>query len=245
MQIYKRTDVGLRRTSNQDFCDGGIFPDGAAWAVVCDGMGGANGGNIASALAVEKICEVFRSQYEENKQDKEIEKLLFQAAEEANSVVFQVSQEDEALKGMGTTLVAAIIKEGYAHIIHIGDSRAYVISDTYAEQVTIDHSMVQELLLLGEITMDEAKNHPQRNIITRALGIHENVNGEYDRVPFQEKNKLLLCTDGMSNYMDEEDIYKISKGITGEELADRLVRAALEAGGSDNITVVIIDSEKA
>ena len=241
MRVYKKTDIGLRRTSNQDFCDGGVFPDGNAWIVVCDGVGGANGGNIASALAIQTICDVLFSQYKDQ-HGCEVEALLQQAVSAANAAVYEASRKDSQLSGMGTTVVAAIIKDGKAHIIHVGDSRAYMIRSNYAEQLTVDHSMVQELVLMGKISPDEAATHPWRNVITRALGSHETVEAEYDCVPFEEKDKLLLCTDGLSIYADEEDIYRLAKNKPASQIVNDLVEMALDAGGSDNVTVAVAEN---
>lgn len=242
MRIYKRTDIGLRRTSNQDFCDGGLFADGAAWLIVCDGMGGANGGNIASALAAEEISNAMADLYEPSMESPAIRRLLLSAAEGANLSIYDMAQADPKLYGMGTTVVAAILRDHTAHIVHVGDSRAYLITPEGAKQVTVDHSMVQELVDTGSLTPEEAKNHPQKNIITRALGVRPSVDAEYNEIPYGEGDILLACTDGMSSYAEEADLYALAQQVDGEQLAERLVEMAIEGGGSDNITVVLADN---
>ena len=242
MQIYKKTDIGMRRTSNQDFCDGGLFADGTGWLIVCDGMGGANGGNIASALAAEEIGNAITDLYEPSMDGAAIRRLLLSAVEGANLSIYDMAQADPKLYGMGTTVVTAILKEDTAHIVHVGDSRAYLITPEAAKQVTVDHSMVQELVDTGNLTPEEAKNHPQKNIITRALGVRPSVNAEYDEVPYRAGDILLACTDGMSAYADEADLYALAQQAQGEQLAEDLVNTAIEGGGSDNITVVLADN---
>lgn len=240
MKLYQKSDVGQTRVSNQDFCDCGYFLDGTAWIIVCDGMGGANAGNIASEIAVEKTKEFLINNHETY--DKP-ENLLISAVEESNRIIYDVSKSDEALSGMGTTIVAVIIKDGFAHILHVGDSRAYIIRKDEIEQITIDHSMVQELIMLGNITAQEAKNHPQRNIITRALGVKEEVDTEFDKIEFKSGEKLLVCTDGLSGMVEDEDILKLSLEYSSDELIDALVNAANENGGNDNITIAIAEHE--
>jgi len=240
IKLYSKSDIGIKRMNNQDFCDTGYFDDGTAWIIVCDGMGGANGGNIASEIATEKTKEYLLKNY---KVDSNLEKLLTDAVETSNKIIYELSVSDEALSGMGTTIVAAIIKDGFAHVLHVGDSRAYIVRKDEIEQITIDHSMVQELLMLGSITALEAKNHPQRNIITRALGVRSEVDTEFDKVEFKNDEKLLLCTDGLTTMVEDEDIIEIFDDHNADELAAALIDAANVNGGNDNITVAIAEYE--
>lgn len=241
MKIFSKTDIGLKRTTNQDFYDNGEFSDNAIWIVVCDGMGGANGGNIASEIAVDKTKEYLLKNYKSDIEEDDIEELLIDAVEYSNKIVFDVSEADDSLSGMGTTIVATIIKNDTAYIVHVGDSRAYLIKNDGTSQITTDHSMVQELVSLGSITKEEAKNHPQRNIITRALGVKPSVETESDIIELIFGDRLLICTDGMSNYIDEDEITELSKENTVENFAGELIEKALSAGGSDNITVVVVE----
>lgn len=242
MRVYSKSDIGLVRSTNQDYCRTGIFPDGAAWAVVCDGMGGANGGSTASSLAVETIVEKLSEGYISDMEGEQLSALLGGAVEAANTVVYETAQNDELLSGMGTTVVCAIVKNGKAHIVHAGDSRAYFYDGDTVRQVTKDHSIVQELVDLGRIKQEEARFHPNRNLITRALGIAPELSTDYNAVDFDERSVLLICTDGLSNYITEERLTEFIRDSRGEELSEQLIESAKRLGGSDNITVAVIAS---
>lgn len=243
MNLYQKSDVGLIRKSNEDACRGGGFPDGAVWAVVCDGMGGVNGGNVASATAVDAVEKTILAGYSDRLDEQSIHDLLFRAVNEANAAVFQKAGENDELKGMGTTIVAAIISKGTARIIHVGDSRAYMVKPLGILQLTVDHSMVQEMVEKGDITQQEAKTHPQKNIITRALGVNLAVRADYGTAAFGSGDLLLICTDGLSNNVDEDMILNLSHQGEVQQLPERLVRQAILSGGSDNITVVVIAAD--
>lgn len=244
MQVYKKTDIGLRRTSNQDFCDSGELPGEAVWLVVCDGMGGANGGNIASELAVQVVSEQLENNYLETMKDAQIEEMMLSAIFSANACIYNAAREQESLHGMGTTIVLAIIKGTDLYLAHVGDSRAYLIQEQRAHQVTVDHSMVQELVSKGDLTPQEAKHHPQKNIITRALGVRAQVETAYQKLEFGKDDVLLLCTDGLSSYVEPEDIYALYQAHGTEQLTEKLVEVALDGGGSDNITVLVAQNDR-
>ena len=144
---------------------------------------------------------------------------------------------------MGTTVVVAIVSDGVAHVAHAGDSRAYLISPEEIRQLTTDHSMVQEMVEKGDLTAQQAKTHPQKNIITRALGVESSLRIDYSETQLPVGNRLLICTDGLTNYVDEEQIFNLSKEMDGQELTEKLVSLAKNAGGSDNITVVVLEDE--
>ena len=237
MQVYKRTETGYRRTMNQDYCDAGEFENGALWMIVCDGMGGANAGNIASLVAARTVKEAIMDRYDFSMRPAQIESMLSDAAEEANAAVFELAGKDPSYYGMGTTIVAALIQDRCAYLIHVGDSRAYKIGKTGAEKLTVDHSMVEELVMLGQLSEEEARVHPKRNIITRAIGVRDEVDVEYDFVALEEGDILLLCTDGLSNSLNEEAMFAMREGKTLPEYADALIEKALADGGYDNITV--------
>ena len=171
MRIVAKTDKGHVRDSNQDAYAVGEFSDEVVWAVVCDGMGGAAGGNIASALAVKVISDKINVSYREQMRDSSIKNMLDSALNAANVEVFDMSESKHELKGMGTTVVCAIVKDGQAYIAHAGDSRAYILKNGKIFQITTDHSIVQDLLDKGKITSEQALNHPNKNIITRAVGV--------------------------------------------------------------------------
>ena len=242
MIVCNRTDRGLVRKSNQDACQTGEFQDGAVWAVVCDGMGGANGGNVASAVAVEKITEYITSGYRSDMDQAEIRDLMLGSIYDANTVVYDMAKKEEGLRGMGTTVVAAIVRGSAVYIAHAGDSRAYFVGSSGMSQLTIDHSMVQELVKHGDITQEEAKNHPQRNIITRALGVTPKIEVDFGEYSMGIGEALLLCTDGLTNYTEEEEIETLFRSLHGEKLAEKLVELARRGGGGDNITVAIVEN---
>ena len=242
MNVYSKTDIGLMRSSNQDYCKTGELPDGCIWAVVCDGMGGANGGSTASRIAAETIAEQLKELYNIEKYRDDMEKLIKTAIAIANQRVYDMSLKVYSLSGMGTTVVAAVVKEEVVHIVHAGDSRAYLYENGSLTQITKDHSMVQELVDIGQITPEEARNHPNKNIITRALGTRENLKTDYNGVKFDKDSVLLICTDGLSNYLTDEDIAEFINKSRGDELVSRLVEQAKIMGGSDNITVAVIES---
>ena len=240
MQFAGQTDIGLVRKSNQDAYNAGSLSENAVWAVVCDGMGGANGGNIASETAIDVITKKILEGYQENMDSQAIKQLLVTALEEANEKVYEKARQDETLKGMGTTAVLALVQENTIHLVNVGDSRAYLLTREDVNQITRDHSIVQEMLESGEITEEQARNHPRKNIITRALGVDDTVVVDYFEIPLEEHAKLILCSDGFSGSLTPERIYHFSRGLTAERITKRAIELAKEAGGNDNITVVTI-----
>lgn len=240
MRIVAKTDKGHVRDSNQDAYAVGEFSDEVVWAVVCDGMGGAAGGNIASALAVKVISDKINASYREQMRDSSIKNMLDSALNAANVEVFDMSESKHELKGMGTTVVCAIVKDGQAYIAHAGDSRAYILKNGKIFQITTDHSIVQDLLDKGKITSEQALNHPNKNIITRAVGVDKNIEIDFDQIDLDDDTTLLLCTDGLSNYVSDSEILELTSDKKHYAFADRLVNKANENGGGDNITVVVI-----
>lgn len=242
MIIAGKTDQGKVRKTNQDDYAAGTLPGGAAFAVVCDGMGGANGGNVASSTAVGIIRDSIKKEYNENFDDDSIKNLITLAVGRANTSVFEMSRNDQSLMGMGTTVVAAIAAKGFLVVAHAGDSRAYLIgsSGDSAKQLTRDHSIVQEMVESGKITPDEALIHPQKNIITRALGVEESLDIDFSKMPFGDGSTLLICTDGLSNLVTDDVIGSVVNGAAPDQCVERLVDMANDNGGNDNITVVVI-----
>ena len=239
MKIAAKSDIGKVRESNQDAYATGEMPDGVAWAVVCDGMGGAAGGNVASETAVKIISEQITSAYRGSMRSKSIKNLLVTAINAANISVFDLAQANSKLAGMGTTVVCALVADGVAYIAHAGDSRAYLLH-TKPEQLTRDHSVVQEMVDTGRITPDEAKVHPSKNIITRALGVLPEIRVDFCEQPMGNEDILLLCTDGLSNYLDDNEILSIFKNTDISAVPEALVEKANLNGGGDNITVVTL-----
>lgn len=170
-----------------------------------------------------------------------IRALLGDAIQAANAAVYREAQRDISLFGMGTTVVAAVVCDGAVYIAHAGDSRAYRISGSRAVQLTVDHSMVQELVDRGQLTPEQAKNHPRKNIITRALGIYGTIELDYTESQLDSGEMLLLCSDGLSNYIEPERIAQLAAQTPFERLADKYIEEACANGGGDNITAVIIN----
>lgn len=240
MKIIAKTDVGKVRSSNQDSYAAGEFRNGVAWAVVCDGMGGNAGGNIASSAAVKSISERITNGYRDNMTASSIRNLLMTAITNANYEIFDLAEESEELEGMGTTVVAAVMTESTVYIAHAGDSRAYIVGADEITQITRDHSVVQNMIEKGEITEEEAQQHPQKNLITRALGVDEILKVDFSVQDITADDVLLLCTDGLTNYVKDEDIYRIVRESGVTDFAASLVELANEHGGGDNITVVAV-----
>ncbi|MCI6254600.1 Stp1/IreP family PP2C-type Ser/Thr phosphatase [Eubacterium coprostanoligenes] len=240
MKIVAKTDKGLVRENNQDAYAVGELPGEVAWAVVCDGMGGAAGGNIASALAVKVISDKITSSYNEKMRDSSIKNLLDSAITAANIEVYDMAYSRPDLKGMGTTVVAVVVRDNVAHIAHAGDSRAYLVNKDGVEQITVDHSLVQNLVDRGEITKEEAEHHPNKNVITRALGVDKRIDVDFSEIDMQENETLVLCTDGLSNCVNNSEMAEDIKDGQYYAFADRLVKRANKNGGNDNITVVAI-----
>ncbi|MDE6723625.1 MAG: Stp1/IreP family PP2C-type Ser/Thr phosphatase [Eubacterium sp.] len=239
MKIVAKTDKGIVRSSNQDAYAVGEFPDEVAWAIVCDGMGGHAGGNIASALAVKVVSDKINASYRENMRDSSIRNMLDSALTAANMEVYDMAEADPELRGMGTTVVCAIVKNGYAFIAHAGDSRAYIY-DGELKQITTDHSYVQTLVDIGKITKEEAEHHPNKNKITRAIGAEKMIDIDFDEVELHDEDVLILCTDGLSNYVSSDEMISEVQDGKYYAFADRLVKKANNNGGGDNVTVVAI-----
>ncbi len=240
MKTSGDTHIGLVRSSNQDALRCGPLDNGGIYAVVCDGMGGANGGNIASHIAVDIIADRICHAYADGQQPHSPAYLLESAMAAANIEIFDRAKSEAALEGMGTTVVAAIVCGREAYISHVGDSRLYLYRDKALQQVTRDHSVVQEMIESGQLTEEQARSHPRKHFITRALGVSAMEEGEYDELTLLDGDKLLLCTDGLTNMVDNSAIAAIIAD-NGETVIDVLIQAALDGGGADNITAVLMD----
>ena len=240
MKNVAKTDKGLVRSSNQDAYAVGELPGEVAWAVVCDGMGGEAGGNIASALAVKVISEKITSAYNEKMRDASIKNLLDSAICAANIEVYDMAYSRPDLQGMGTTVVAVIVRDKTAFIAHAGDSRAYIVSGETIQQITTDHSLVQNMVDRGEITAEQAQHHPKKNLITRAVGVEKRIDIDFSEIDLNDNETLILCTDGLSNFVTNNEMIDDIKDGQYYAFADRLVKRANKNGGGDNITVVAI-----
>ena len=243
MKILMKTDTGRLRDNNQDSMVALMLPDDAAFAAVCDGMGGANGGNVASALAVAAIEDKIRTEYRPEMDDDAVCELLATAVDIANETVYAKAQEDPELFGMGTTAVLALIRDNTAILANVGDSRGVLFSKDGAMQLTKDQSYVQVMIDHGSITEEEALTHPRRNIITRAVGIMSSVLVDTFVYPIQEDDVILLCSDGLTNEISYDSILTMMEEPVWENLAEKLVAQANENGGRDNVTVVLIRNQ--
>ena len=261
MNFFGKSDVGLMRTANQDSYEIRGICKNATLAVVCDGMGGAKSGNVASEYALEVFCERVLKYCEPKISPEGILVLdsddactvLDDAAHDANKAVYRKAQSSPDYHGMGTTLVAALFCDSIAFVANVGDSRLYLISDEEVSQITHDHSYVQHLIDSGSITAEEARVHPYRNRITRAVGIKNDVDVDIYSVDLSGLDVcyILLCSDGLSGQVTAEEIGRIIASDTDidvvtdveAELSDKtdlLIKAANDAGGPDNITAVLV-----
>lgn len=241
MQVTGATDIGLVRSSNQDALRYGSLGSEACYAVVCDGMGGANGGNVASSIAVELIADRLTQYDPQEATPHTAEHLFASAMQAANLSIYERALDSPDLSGMGTTVVAVLLHGDTACISHTGDSRAYLLRDGALTPVTRDHSVVQEMIEQGRLTEEQARSHPRKHFITRALGVSAQESGEYDELTLRPGDRLLLCTDGLTNMLDNDKIRELTDGCPSIEAVPRLIRAALDAGGRDNVTVLLVD----
>lgn len=237
MIISAKSDIGKSRHENQDSYAVGQIQDGI-YAVVCDGMGGVSGGQIASSLAVKAFSESLESIYKP--EAKSMRNLFEIICDKSNSAVYNYAKENPELLGMGTTLVACVALTDKIIILHAGDSRAYLFRDSKLTALTKDHSMVQQLVDQGYISEEQAEHHMYKNLITRALGTDETVKVDFSEFDIQPYDTFLLCTDGLTNYVSKNEIIDILSTQEPNFAVDSLIETANSAGGGDNITAVII-----
>lgn len=246
MRYSSLCDTGKLRKVNQDniFCSEtpiGCLPN---LYVVADGMGGHNAGELASQLAIEYFIKYLEKQ--ETFDVDHIEELLLEGVKEINDLVYKHSLKEEGYEGMGTTFVCAtyIQELDELFVVNVGDSRLYIISDRIWK-LTKDHSLVEEMLQDGELTELEAKNHPQKNIITRAIGVEPKLQADFFKVSCDNVSHILLCSDGLTNMIDEEEMFTFVKNTASiDETCKNLVEEANQRGGYDNISVILIETQK-
>jgi len=238
VKAYSTTDIGRKRTTNQDYVFASTEQVGKLpnLFLVADGMGGHNAGDFASRYAAEIMVQEIRRSEED-----QIASILRHAIEAANAMIRLKASEDSAMLGMGTTLVAASIKGKRMEVANVGDSRLYVAEDTL-HQITRDHSLVEEMVRMGGLKPEEARKHPDKNIITRAVGASPTVRTDLFEVELSQGCLVLLCSDGLTNMLEDEEICSILKEDASlKAKAERLITRANEKGGRDNIAVVLID----
>lgn len=236
MRIVGNSDVGMVRKENQDAFWIHQPRNDAGIAVVCDGMGGAKGGRQASAIAIETIRDYFSA----HSLDEGVREAFHEIVQKSNRNVYDEAYANPELNGMGTTLVAALIRQQRVYFANVGDSRGYHITNGGIRQITKDHSAVQELVDSGHLTERQAKFHPNKNIITRAIGVEDEVEFDFFEVSASPGDIIILCSDGLTNHADENEIQFEASGGEFEDLPKRLIDLANSRGGTDNITVVAI-----
>lgn len=234
--------TGLQRKNNED----SIFVSDnddtlKTYFIIADGMGGHKAGEVASSMAISIFNEYIYSKandyYRENTLDSLVEGLA-----EANLKLYELSQEKDEFDGMGTTFTCAAIRDMMLYIVHVGDSRCYLLRNSVLKQLTKDHSFVMEMVKEGKLTLEEARHHPKRNVITRAVGTEKNIKADTVIERLYQGDMLLLCSDGLTTMLDDNIIKnELSSGRSAEEILDTLIDKANENGGSDNISAVIID----
>lgn len=241
MEVIALTDIGLVREKNQDSfltlneLDIPLF-------VIADGMGGHRGGEVASSDAVKIIKEVFMDNKESLVSKKNIIRVIDDSIQKANKAIYKASLESADCSGMGTTISLCYIYKNKLLIGHVGDSRVYLIEKDEITQLTEDHSLVNELVKKGEITKDEARNHPKKNMITRAVGTSNDIDVDIIEVKYKNENKLLLCTDGLFNMLSEKEIIEhINQESSILEIGQQLINDAKSRGGPDNISLIIVE----
>ncbi len=240
MECYGATDIGRVRSNNQDTFRMGRLSDTALYAVVCDGMGGANGGNVASNITADILEKRIVSQYREDMTEASVFNLLESAVIAANIEVFDRAMEETELSGMGTTVVVTVVMRNEAYIAHVGDSRGYHLSNGVLKQVTIDHSVVQEMIEKGQLTAEQARSHPRKHFITRAVGVENTVRPDFTTVILEHNDRLLLCSDGLTNMVSDTDMQTVLCTENADTVVPNLIDTANTAGGDDNITIVVI-----
>ena len=241
MQCWGLTDPGCVRPQNQDVYQIEKLDGSTVLCVVCDGMGGAKSGNVASSLAADVFVQEVRRNWKHGLSDERIDQILQSAVKLANFTVYDQARQFEEFNGMGTTLVAALIHGKKAAVIHVGDSRAYAITRDGIRQLTKDHSVVQMMLERGELTPEQARNYPGKNLITRAIGTEGIIQSDLTHLTLEKGDSLLLCSDGLSNTMDEQEIlFEVVHGVNKQYCCQRLLDIAKNRGAPDNVTSVFI-----
>ena len=241
MQSWGLTDKGCVRKMNQDAYDIQQLDRNTLLCVVCDGMGGAKSGNIDSSLAVDVFSQEIQRTWTPNMEWDKADQMMKSAVKLANFTVYDQARQFEEFDGMGTTLVAALIRGRKVSVVNVGDSRAYRISQNGIRQITKDHSVVQMMVDRGELTPEAAKRYPGKNLITRAVGTESSVVCDVFRQELNQGDFLLLCSDGLSNLMDDQEIlFEVVHGVNKERCCKRLLDIAVSRGCPDNFTCVLV-----
>ena len=243
MQCWGITDPGCVRTQNQDAYMTEQLDRNTTLCVVCDGMGGAKSGNVASLLAVDVFVEEIRRTWHSGMDPEEIDRMLEGAVKLANFTVFDQAQQFEEFYGMGTTLVAALICGKTVTVVNVGDSRAYLVNKDGLRRITTDHSLVQMMVQRGELTPERARTYPGKNYITRAIGTESVVLCDVFHLHVERGDSVLLCSDGLSNMMDDQEIlFEVAHGVNKQHCCQRLLDIAKNRGAPDNVTSILVQA---
>ena len=241
MQSWGLTDPGCVRPQNQDTFAIEQLDRNTLLCVVCDGMGGAKSGNIASSLAADVFVQEVRRSWTSSMQQEQINQMLHSAVKLANFTVFDQAQQFEEFDGMGTTLVAVLLRGRRATVVHVGDSRAYRVNADGIWQMTRDHSLVQMMVERGELTQEMARTYPGKNFITRAIGTEPIVMCDISHLELGKGEFVLLCSDGLSNVLDDQEIlFEVVHGVNKRDCCQRLLEIAKKRGAPDNVTSVLV-----
>jgi len=241
MQYWGLTDPGCIRPQNQDTYALEQLDRNTLLGIVCDGMGGAKSGNIASSLAVDVFVQEVRRTWTSSMSQEKINQMLHSAVKLANFTVFDQAQQFEEFDGMGTTLVAVLVHNRHVTVVHVGDSRAYRVNNDGIWQMTRDHSLVQMMVERGELSQEMAKTYPGKNFITRAIGTEPIVECDISHLELSRGEFLVLCSDGLSNVLDDQEIlFEVVHGVNKQDCCQRLLEIAKGRGAPDNVTSILI-----
>ena len=240
MEAWGLSDPGNVRQQNQDAYRIETFDRRSMLCVVCDGMGGAKSGNIASALAIDIFVQEVEATRTSGMTDEQIGRMLKAGVKQANFSVYDQAMQFSDFEGMGTTLVAVYIEGNRAFVVNVGDSRAYLLNNNGVGRITTDHSLVQVMIQRGELTPEEARHYPGKNLITRAIGTEPVVECDLFRLQVERGDCILLCTDGLSNLVDEQEmLFEVVHGVNRQLCCQRLLEIAKSRGAPDNVTSVL------
>ena len=240
MFLSYKTDIGMKRSENQDRVYAEFLDNNASVSVVCDGMGGASSGGVASQLAIDSFISRIKENFRKDMSENSIRNMMLTSVHFANTVVYENSKADIEKNGMGTTIVSALVVDKKVYVVSVGDSRAYIMNKDGIKQITTDHTYVEMLYRNGQITAEEKETHELRNVITRAIGVEADVDVDYFELEEYGNFTVLLCSDGLSKYCDSDLIYSTVFEKNLDQAAAKLIGHSNDSGGKDNTTVAIV-----
>ena len=240
MFLSYKTDIGMKRSENQDRVYAEFLDNNASISVVCDGMGGASSGGVASQLAIDSFISRIKENFRKDMSENSIRNMMLTSVHFANTVVYENSKADIEKNGMGTTIVSALVVDKKVYIVSVGDSRAYIMNKDGIKQITTDHTYVEMLYRNGQITAEEKETHELRNVITRAIGVEADVDVDYFELEEYGNFTVFLCSDGLSKYCDSELIYNTVFEKNLDQAAAKLIGYSNDSGGKDNITFFLL-----